>query len=235
MPQTAVGGRWSAARTPSASYVAVTTSPSGFVIVDIRSAASYVHRVVHAPASRHRAPGTRGGAPSALCPGLGCNRSFGAQCQHPAADRTFGAHVQPRPARLRRLFVQHKRRRRGPPQRIGPQPRRGGHILARGAAPMARQPRATPVHQPPSLLPSRRPLHRPDMHPADRTTMQLSSCERKVRRRATEESAEIAEGAGVSRRGAELRRRGFQKSGNYSGHPFFQRETRYSFPLRGKE
>jgi hypothetical protein len=24
-------------------------------------------------------------------------------------------------------------------------------------------------------------------------------------------------------------------SGNYSGHLFFQRETRYSFPLRGKE
>jgi hypothetical protein len=27
----------------------------------------------------------------------------------------------------------------------------------------------------------------------------------------------------------------FHLYGNYSGHPFFQRETRYSFPRRGKE
>ena len=27
----------------------------------------------------------------------------------------------------------------------------------------------------------------------------------------------------------------YEHLGNYSGHPFFQRETRYSFPLRGKE
>jgi hypothetical protein len=96
------------------------------------------------------------------------------------------AHAAPRPmvqagkaARLRRFFVRHERRRRGPPQQIGPQPRRGGHILARsapapgdaGGAP-ARNNRAPLCISPPSL-PSRRPLHRPDMHPADRTTIFL--------------------------------------------------------------
>ncbi len=47
--------------------------------------------------------------------------------------------------RRRRSFAQHERRRRGPPRPIGPQPRRGSRIPARGAAPKARQPRATPA------------------------------------------------------------------------------------------
>ena len=48
-------------------------------------------------------------------------------------------------AHLRRFLAQHERRRCGPPPRIGPQPRRGSRILDRGAAPKARQPRATPA------------------------------------------------------------------------------------------
>ena len=32
-----------------------------------------------------------------------------------------------------------------------------------------------------------------------------------------------------------IRLRKILRQRNYSGHPFFQRETRYSFPLRGKE
>ena len=50
-----------------------------------------------------------------------------------------------RRARRQRPFVQHERHRRGPPRPIGPQPRRGGRIPARGPAPKARQPRATPA------------------------------------------------------------------------------------------